>query len=305
MILTCPECTMRYLVSEGAIGPHGRRVRCAHCGHLWRQQPEEGLDEALFGHDGPAMDMDDHAFLSDNDAPFETSRHQADIDDAADDDFHSILQKEIEGAPIPEGVKPDHRADDVLPTAQAGGRTKASPEKWGGYAAAVIIWFAIMGALLLMQPQISRAWPPSNLFYSFFNLKPVAPGDGLSLSGLHAELADGRIRLLGEIINLRETELKVPSVMASIVDVDGKEIDRILIAPPVAHLKAEGRVAFDAVYPRIPDGASNVNYAFSFVSVKAQKAEAEPEAQETLLEKGVPLTELTNDEADPSQSSQH
>src|SRR5687767_965351 len=37
MILTCPACATQYTVTDGAIPPEGRKVRCAACKHSWHQ----------------------------------------------------------------------------------------------------------------------------------------------------------------------------------------------------------------------------------------------------------------------------
>jgi predicted Zn finger-like uncharacterized protein len=41
MIVTCPSCSTRYLVDPAAIGHDGRRVKCARCGHIWRESAVE------------------------------------------------------------------------------------------------------------------------------------------------------------------------------------------------------------------------------------------------------------------------
>jgi len=38
MIVTCPACSVRYLVDPGALGAKGRTVRCARCSHTWHQE---------------------------------------------------------------------------------------------------------------------------------------------------------------------------------------------------------------------------------------------------------------------------
>ncbi len=35
MILTCPKCATRFFADDHAIGPSGRRVKCAACGEVW------------------------------------------------------------------------------------------------------------------------------------------------------------------------------------------------------------------------------------------------------------------------------
>lgn len=42
MIVTCPACSVRYLVDPRALGAKGRTVRCARCAHTWHQAPPPG-----------------------------------------------------------------------------------------------------------------------------------------------------------------------------------------------------------------------------------------------------------------------
>jgi predicted Zn finger-like uncharacterized protein len=39
MIISCQACATRYLIEPAALGPKGRLVRCAKCGHSWQQKP--------------------------------------------------------------------------------------------------------------------------------------------------------------------------------------------------------------------------------------------------------------------------
>ncbi|MAE51415.1 MAG: hypothetical protein CMH27_06370 [Micavibrio sp.] len=40
MILTCPKCTTRFLLSAFVLAPDGRKVKCSSCGETWFQLPD-------------------------------------------------------------------------------------------------------------------------------------------------------------------------------------------------------------------------------------------------------------------------
>ncbi len=252
---------MRYIVSEGAVGPNGRRVRCANCGNQWFQEPEQNLDEALFAED----------------APFEAPLPAAPTDNDEAADFQSILRKEIEAAPIPDGVKPQQDAehDPVLAEIQranAAKKEKASAkhgDSVAGYITAAAIVIVLFTTFLMMSQSISRIWPASAMIYTMVGLPVTLPGEGLSLASLEAEIKDGKIVMRGTINNLKSADMDVPPVMATVTDLNGKPMQDILIAPPVSRLKGEGSAQFFASYPKIPDGAVSVDFAFSALSAVA------------------------------------
>ena len=46
MIITCPECSTRYVVDPAAIGAAGRIVRCSRCEHSWAEPPPKDLPQS-------------------------------------------------------------------------------------------------------------------------------------------------------------------------------------------------------------------------------------------------------------------
>src|SRR5215813_15387245 len=38
VIVSCPACATRFSLDASLLGPNGRNVRCAKCGHRWKQE---------------------------------------------------------------------------------------------------------------------------------------------------------------------------------------------------------------------------------------------------------------------------
>ena len=47
MILNCPNCSARFIVPPQAIGPGGRRVRCARCLNIWHAEFDQENTEIV------------------------------------------------------------------------------------------------------------------------------------------------------------------------------------------------------------------------------------------------------------------
>lgn len=265
---------MRYLVAEGAVGPDGRRIKCAHCGHQWFEKGEEGLDRALFDKDEDAQVAPIEIDFADNDpevgqAP-ETENPVPSR--AAPDDFQSILRKEIDADSIPAGVRPTAQDDLVLPPSK-GKKTIKIPAvdggRFAGFAAAGAVFFVFFAIFFAFQPQISRTWPPSNLLYGLIGMHPALPGDGLALTNLQAKFTDGYVVLMGDVTNVETGVKNVPSVLASFIDNHNNILGAVLIAPPAATVDGGNRVSFHVTHESVPDAATAVTFAFSYMKAGA------------------------------------
>ncbi|MEP3247879.1 MAG: zinc-ribbon domain-containing protein [Sneathiella sp.] len=47
MILTCSSCSTRYLIDPASVGADGRTVKCAKCGHKWREYPPADMPKQV------------------------------------------------------------------------------------------------------------------------------------------------------------------------------------------------------------------------------------------------------------------
>jgi predicted Zn finger-like uncharacterized protein len=273
---------MRYLVSEGAVGPSGRQVKCAHCGHQWFQEGEEGLDEALF--DSPVSN-DSVPDVEMIDGP-ELPEYQMTEEEASEalleqrlSGFQSILQKEIDAAEaltkpkveeIPAGVRPTDQDEVVIPPAKTKKaiRIPKADARTGGFLAAGAVFLGMLCLLLVLQPQVSRIWPASNLFYSFFGMKAAAPGAGLTLNNLQAKFEDGHVYMMGDITNPGEETKSVPTVLATFIDKNDNVVGTVLIAPPSKIVEPGDKASFDVTYDAAPETAEAVTFAFTYMKAR-------------------------------------
>lgn len=230
MILTCPSCQSRYVVPDSAIGPTGRKVRCANCRHSWFQEP---------------------APLDLNVAPSAPAAIEP--------------PSPVDPAPWPEAPPPSDYAPsaaDESYTEEDYVRPRRNPARlWT--IAAVIVALLLTGAVFAIQyfglPEIGQKIGI-----------PVQSGDALGLTGNaeRRALASGNevLEVRGEIVNRTDTVQRVPQIRAELKDAQDRVVYSWSIAPPVRELQARGTVTFNSANVDVPRGGRRLSLTFGPVS---------------------------------------
>ncbi|MBL8639228.1 MAG: zinc-ribbon domain-containing protein [Alphaproteobacteria bacterium] len=259
MILSCPSCSAKYMVSAETIGPKGRNVRCQKCGNQWFQAAEkDSLDDLISRIQSEEFDeigFDDagRGKGTDNDrTPRKRSLRQMIKDwifqfqDWKRQKFlnwrlkRHKMQNSIHSLTF--AVWPSRR-DVVQRTSSA--------------ALAFILISVLALGLLWAHPAITKTYPPSQKIYTLLGIGPVdndgngsARGDELEkiFAIDHLTIQDGKVA--GELINLTSSSKAVPRLVFSLMDAHEQIIETQTYDLSEKLLKAEAILPFSVSLPQ-------------------------------------------------------
>jgi len=254
MILTCPNCSMRYSLSATAIGSAGRKVRCASCGHNWL------VDEA----------------------GTEQSAEQLTQEPAAPPSPEPVL---AEPEPEPEPViRRDPKVAQAIRARREAERQRQRKIRvtgvWAGIAASFVL---ILTGAWIFRVDVVRVWPNTASAYAALGGK--VNYYGLEIQNITAirKISGGAnvLQTSGQVVNVSNKTQPVPLLEAQLVEPDGTPVFTWVIEPEQSKLDVGASLDFVSQLRDPPPGALDFEIKFvderAVVSTEtAWQAESEP-----------------------------
>ncbi len=266
MILTCPACATQYTVTDGAIPPEGRKVRCASCKHSWHQDGhvlvlDDEIDPAI----GPPVPE-----LVEGEEPVGEAPEQA------------IAGQMIADEPQPEvgehwaSDAPAQGLDDYAPPAEAL-EAPLADEDYQGFAAIpamrydddepprrgrAIGWIALL--VLLVVAAAAAFWflaPPEYKARLGIAEAGATPLELMLTTSDRQKLASGNelLAISGRIINPTDREQAVPPINAELRNKTTKALVHSWTIPlAVRVLPPRGTASFNSAEVDIPEGGDEL-----------------------------------------------
>ncbi|WP_026942326.1 MJ0042-type zinc finger domain-containing protein [Hellea balneolensis] len=235
MILTCPECSTRYLTKENAIGPNGRTVRCAKCDTTWFVASEA-----------------DTLTLQDNQSPVEEIV-QATTEDMAGE-FGKNRVPEAPGAHVVMRDKVDKERRRRRLTSV-------------GLIWAVPLFLLFVASILgyVFRQNIVNGVPQMATLYKTLGVDVTMSGLNIEDPITRSALIDGKPVLVvnGAVKNITSKDQDVPMVELSLHSKDGEPLVTWLVDVNTPRLAKNERVTFVSEYPNPPVDAVKLRYRFA------------------------------------------
>lgn len=248
MILTCPACATSYFVSDTAIGPSGRRVRCKACGNDWRAMPE----------DAP-LELDEGAVASAE----QTASKPAPVTDAPTED-------DITNAPLTQAFRA--RAEQKRRTQQAVKQGLG----WGLMTVLMLLGFLMAyiwrDSIVARVPKLASAYQLLGIETNPIGLDFEAITTGFARNDVSQIYVSAALR------NLRDREIVAPPIRIALIDRHGREYDHHIHHIEGAPVLPGGVQGFAVILPNTDGRFAETLIRFATPEESAQQPAAKAPA---------------------------
>ena len=251
MILTCPDCSTRYSVKDGSIGPNGRTVRCASCSATWFV----------------SQDADELALVDLQSSDIET----------IDDDINMPTHAPREDLGPAQSTFANDTVSNAPPEKETLGahvqfRDKVDRERRNrrlmGVSMIWIVTLALLGTFAILgyvfRQDVVERRPAAAWVYKIFNISVKENGLDFEDPATRHVIVDGRPVLVvnGMIINRDNKTRPIPMIELSFLSRSGDIIAKWLVEPTQAQLGPKERLEYTSQYPNPPVDAAELLYQF-------------------------------------------
>ncbi|MCH8684966.1 zinc-ribbon domain-containing protein [Pedomonas mirosovicensis] len=280
MILTCPNCNSRYLVSDTAIPVGGRAVRCAACKHVWTEYPAET----------PARELEAVGAPADAMAGAQAGSAAPDLADEAAPAYPKFAEGPIprlgdEAAPMADAFEDPApmegstralrrriQADESRQTRRSRKPKRRFPVKWVAIGTGVVAVLALN--VFLWKDALIEHSDMFRSFYAAAGLATPVPHDAsLGAQVLRISyppppparlLENGNLsqEITGSIENPTTRTVRIPSLKGTMLDENGNVVFSWVFPPPTLVLNGGQTVMFDTTVENFPRTARQLRIGF-------------------------------------------
>ncbi|GAB2176210.1 zinc-ribbon domain-containing protein [Dongia sp. agr-C8] len=239
MIVSCPACATRFSLDASLLGPNGRNVRCAKCGHRWRQEPPTPIEPL------PPVELETPAQEPPGMAPglaaLLSGREQQ--------------QKPVSQVVVPPKLKP------------------AQPKRKVGLWPWILLLGIVCGlgvAAYIYQGPIARMFPAAQ---SIFDLLGAGESDAarvLQIGNVKSEQRSGLTSVRADIFNPTDYPLAVPPLMVTALDSDKQPIGAgFQFRTQESEIAPGETITFRILYENPPKGMRGIIVTFGRLQPKS------------------------------------
>ncbi len=291
MKLTCPNCSSRFKIKDGALGTKGRKVKCGKCEHRWHAMPEAAPAPAAAVKPAaaPADPTEDFAppplpppppVADPTDVPpppppppvpqATPVADDPDVDDDEDDDYDD------DEVGVPDAMLAD---PPPIPPESSFVLRNRNPEPQGGgtlkyWILLVLILASSSGAAFWWRDTVVHHFPAANKAFMMVGYPANTLGYGLKIFEPKTFLdAKGRKRILGvsgQIMNETGKIIEVPLLKAILIGTKGEDVTSWSFEAKEPRILPGEKVEYETMTENPPRGTTGLRITFT----RAEESEA-------------------------------